>query len=130
MVICLFGSTYVPDHDVALESSLDQILLPELRKIDGFVSFHMYRAEDGEVLGVVRFDNRRALESWRNDLTHRRVWEHAPTLYEHFWIQNCDTYREYGWARAAGRTGEDLRTRFAADPSNLARALPTDRLPD
>ena len=119
MIICLFGATYRDRRDKELERELDAVLYEQLRTIPGFMSFHVYTAAGGEVLGVVRFETREALEAWRNDAVHRSVWKHAPELYESFWIQNCETYREYGWARIGGRTGEDMDKKFVHDPGNL-----------
>jgi heme-degrading monooxygenase HmoA len=121
MVICLFGVRYKLGRDVELEKGLDARLLPVLREFDGFISFHLYSAENGEALGVIRFDSRQALEAWRNDATHRSVWMHAPDLYEYFWIQNSETYTEYGWSPDVGHTNEDLRKRFRDEESNRAR---------
>lgn len=123
MVICLFGTRYKQDWDRELEARLNAVLMKELRKVDGFISYHLYTAEDGEVLGVIRFDTRDALEAWRDNSTHRSVWPSAPEFYDYFWIQNAETYREYGWKPAAGRTGEDMRERFRSDPANLAPPL-------
>jgi heme-degrading monooxygenase HmoA len=120
MVICLFGVRYKTKHDVTKEKNIDALLLPELRIIPGFVSLHVYSADDGEVLGVVRFDTKDALEAWRDNVTHRGVWKYASDFYRHFWIQNSETYREYGWSAELGRTREDLRARFANDAANLA----------
>ncbi|WP_053386683.1 antibiotic biosynthesis monooxygenase family protein [Leucobacter japonicus] len=125
MIICLFGVRYKEGYDKKLEAKLDEMLIEALRTVQGFVSFHSYSAEDGEVLGVIRFDSKDALEAWRNDPTHRSVWHIAPDFYEHFYIQNAETYREYGWrpeGKRGVRTGEDLRDKFASEPSNRGRA--------
>lgn len=119
MIVCLFGTTYRDGYDVDLESRLDAVLSEELKGLSGFLSFHMYTAPSGEVLGVIRFDSRQALEDWRDNALHRSVWKHAPELYESFWIQSCETYREYSWTRAMGRTGENMAERFARDPANM-----------
>jgi heme-degrading monooxygenase HmoA len=118
MVVCLFGVRYKTGHDVTKEKSIDAILLRELREIPGFISFHIYNADDGEVLGVVRFDTKEALEAWRDNVTHRNIWKYATEFYQHFWIQNAETYREYGWAPEVGRTNENLRERFSSDAAN------------
>jgi heme-degrading monooxygenase HmoA len=102
MVICLFGTRYKAGWDRDLETSLDAMLLEALREVDGFISFHTNGADDGEVLGVIRFETRDALEAWRDNPTHRSVWHHAPEFYDYFWIQNADTYREYGWRAPGG----------------------------
>lgn len=118
MIVCLFGATYRVGYDVDLERRLDALLLEQLQDVRGFLSFHLYTAVDGEVLGVVRFETREALEAWRDDPVHRSVWEHAPELYAGFWIQNCETYREYAWASSSGRTGEDMVAKFVDSSSN------------
>lgn len=120
MVICLFGTRYKEGWDRELEARLDAMLMEALRLVEGFISFHLYSAQDGEVLGVIRFETREALEAWRDDPTHRSVWPHAPEFYDYFWIQNGETYREYGWRPDGGRTGEDMAERFRSDPANLA----------
>lgn len=125
MVICLFGTRYRTGYDVDMEKALGAVLLKALNRIDGFISFHLYDAADGEVLGVVRFDTREALEAWRNDPTHRSAWKYAPALYKEFWIQNAETYRGYVWAAEAGRTGEDVRARFRSESTNLAQSSGT-----
>jgi heme-degrading monooxygenase HmoA len=114
MVICLFGQRYRKGADLAEEARLGGELLQELQKLPGFVSYHGYTAADGEVLGVIRFETREALEQWRNNPVHRAVWSRAIDFYEEFWIQNGETYREYVWADGA-RHDRDLIERFRAD---------------
>jgi heme-degrading monooxygenase HmoA len=63
VVICLFGTRYAADRDADVENWLDTVLLKALSQLDGFISFHLYEAADGEVLGVIRFDSREALEA-------------------------------------------------------------------
>jgi hypothetical protein len=55
MVICLFGQRYRPGADPEEEARLGAELLRELERLPGFISYHSYVAEDGEVLGVIRF---------------------------------------------------------------------------
>jgi heme-degrading monooxygenase HmoA len=114
MVICLFGQRYREDADLREEARLGGELLRELQKLPGFISYHGYTAEDGEVLGVIRFESREALEEWRNNPVHQAVWGRAIEFYEEFWIQNSETYREYVWADGA-RHDQDLTDRFRAE---------------
>lgn len=122
MIVCLFGVTYRDGYDAELERSLDEVLRAQLRHTVGFHALHLYNGPSGEVLGVVRFASRAAALAWRNDSVHRSAWRYAPELYENFWIQICESYREYGWSRQQGRTNEDLVAKFAQCPSNLAGA--------
>jgi heme-degrading monooxygenase HmoA len=121
MVICLFGQRYREDADLAEERRIGEELLAELSLIPGFIAYHVYRAEDGEVLGVIRFETREALEAWRDNLLHRSTWPRATEFYAEFWIQNCDTYRDYLW-KDGRRVPHDLAGRFRGSSSNLAPA--------
>jgi heme-degrading monooxygenase HmoA len=121
MVICLFGQRYREGADRAEERRIGEELLAELSLIPGFIAYHSYRAEDGEVLGVIRFETREALEAWRDNLLHRSTWPRATEFYEEFWIQNCDTYRDYLW-KDGRRVPQDLAGRFRGSSSNLAPA--------
>lgn len=119
MVICLFGLTYRADADLAEEAALDEMLLDEARALDGFISSHVYSGEGGEVLGVIRFATRASLEAWRENQLHRALMARAPSLWESFWIQSCETFREYVWT-PLGRLEEDMADKFRSDPANLA----------
>lgn len=119
MVICLFGQRYLPDADRDELNRIATELLGVLQEMPGFIAYNFYTAEDGEDLGVVRFASREALEAWRDDPTHRATWERATEFYKEFWIQNCDTYREYLW--------EDGR-RYDVDLTNVfhERSMPSN----
>jgi len=112
MVITLFGNTIVKpgkeDEEARLSSKLD----PVLRQMPGFISYKAYVAEDGEELGVVRFDNREHLEAWVHEGVHSAAQKVAHEYYERFWVQTCETYREYTWDDA-GRADGDLTPLFS-----------------
>ena len=119
MVICLFGQRYRDGADLEEEARLGAELLRELQKLPGFISYHGYNAEDGEVLGVIRFESREALEEWRENEIHQAVWNRAIEFYEEFWIQNGETYREYVWA-GGERHDQDLTDRFRAEKAQAS----------
>ena len=48
-----------------------------LYAMPGFIGYHVYTSEDGEELGVIRFETREALDAWRDDPTHRAAWRRA-----------------------------------------------------
>jgi heme-degrading monooxygenase HmoA len=124
MVICLFGQRYREGADLAEEARLGGELLRELQKSPGFISYHGYTAEDGEVLGVIRFRSREALEEWRDNAVHQAVWDRAVEFYEEFWIQNGETYREYVWADGV-RRDQDLTERFRAESAQASYGAPS-----
>src|SRR5579862_2948212 len=113
MVICLYGlrarGTSAPYAEE--EERIFNALLDKARKDPGFIGYHLYTSEDGEELGVIRFDTREALERWREDPSHQAAWARAGDFYEEFWVQNCETFGEYVW-RSGAHVDEDLRMRF------------------
>jgi heme-degrading monooxygenase HmoA len=111
VIICLFGQRYRNGADTKEEERLSDELMRELTRMAGFISYHSYRADDGELLGVIRFESREALDAWRNHPAHQAVWSRADEFYDEFWIQNVETFREYVWA-GGKRREEDMSERF------------------
>jgi heme-degrading monooxygenase HmoA len=119
MVICLFGQRYRDGADREEEARLGGELLRELQKMRGFISYHGYTADDGEALGVIRFESREALEDWRHNELHQAAWSRAVEFYEEFWIQDGETYREYVWADGE-RHDHDLTGRFRTEKAQAS----------
>ena len=121
MVICLYGLRQRQVADQEAEADLFAELLAMARAKPGFIGYHVYGSEDGEELGVIRFETREALDSWRDDPSHREAWERATEFYAEFWVQNCETFREYLW-RDGRHVDGSLAARFRSEPANLANA--------
>jgi heme-degrading monooxygenase HmoA len=121
MVICLYGLRVRADADAEAEAKLFGELLTEARSQPGFIGYHAYTSEDGEELGVIRFRTCEDLEAWRRDAVHQAAWKRASAFYTEFWVQNCETFREYSW-REGQHIDEDLTARFRTDQANLATA--------
>lgn len=121
MVICLYGLRQRCSSDSEAEAQLFAELLALARSKPGFIGYHVYTSEDGEELGVIRFETREALDAWRNNPTHRSAWDRATEFYSEFWVQNCETFREYVW-RDGQHIDESLANRFRSERSNLATA--------
>ena len=119
MVICLYGLRSRRDADSETEDAIFDELLARARSQEGFIGYHLYGSESGEELGVIRFETREALDVWRNDPAHQASWRRAGEFYTEFWIQNCETFRDYLW-RDGQHVGEDLAERFRSEPDNLA----------
>lgn len=119
MVICLYGLRARRHSDSRAEAELFDELLATARSLPGFIGYHLYESEDGEELGVIRFETREALDAWRDDPIHRAAWQRAREFYTEFWVQNCETFRSYLW-REGQHVDEDLTQRFGTEPSNLA----------
>jgi heme-degrading monooxygenase HmoA len=120
MVVCLYGLRARGDADRQAEARLFDELLAVARSRPGFIGYHVYASEDGEELGVIRFETREALQAWRDDPTHQAAWSCAKAFYTEFWVQNCETFREYRW-HDGEHVDEDLTARFCSDQANLAK---------
>jgi heme-degrading monooxygenase HmoA len=107
MIISLFGDTIVKpgkdDEDARLSAKLD----PILRAMPGFISYKHYRADDGEEIGIIRMESREALDAWVSEGVHGSAQAIADQIYERFWVQTAETYREYTWENGK-RTDGDL----------------------
>lgn len=119
MVICLYGLRWREEVDEQAEADLFAELLAKARAKPGFIGYHVYTSEHGEELGVIRFQTREALDAWRDDPSHRAAWQRAREFYIEFWVQNCETFREYLW-REGRHLDESLAERFRLDPANVA----------
>ncbi len=111
MIISLFGDVVVKAGKEDEEALLTDKLSPILRSIPGFISSKTYRADDGEEIGIVRMESREALESWVHEGVHGSAQKIGDQIYERFWVQSAETYREYTWENGK-RTDGDLKHLF------------------
>jgi antibiotic biosynthesis monooxygenase (ABM) superfamily enzyme len=115
MVICIFGNTIVKPGKEDEEAKLADKLAAVLRTMPGFISSKSYTAEDGEEIGLIRFDSRESLDAWAHEGQHLRAQKIAPEIYERFWVQDVETYREYTWEQGVHTDG-DLTGLFLERP--------------
>jgi len=111
MIVSLFGDVVVKLGKEEEEARLTDKLSPILRSIPGFISSKTYRADDGEVIGLVRMESREALDAWVSEGVHGSAQKIADQIYERFWVQSAETYREYTWDNGT-RTDGDLTSLF------------------
>jgi antibiotic biosynthesis monooxygenase (ABM) superfamily enzyme len=119
MVITLFGDTIVRPGRERAEAKLASKLGDVLRQMPGFISFKTYVGEDGDELGVIRFETREQLEAWIHEGAHGAAQKVAHEYYQRFWVQTCETYREYLWSDE-GRVEGDLTWLFVERPAAVA----------
>jgi heme-degrading monooxygenase HmoA len=112
MIVTLFGDVVVRKGKEEGEARLSESLRPILEKMPGFISYKNYRADDGEEVGIIRFDTRASLEAWAHEGVHGAAQRVAPEFYESFWVQTAETYREYTWDNGT-RSDGDLTELFA-----------------
>jgi len=111
MIISLFGDTVVKPGKEDEDARLSAKLNPILRSMPGFISFKGYRGDDGEEIGLVRMTSREALDAWVNEGVHGAAQRVAAQIYERFWVQSAETFREYTWENGT-RTDGDLTSLF------------------
>ena len=111
MVICIFGNTIVKAGKEDAEAGWSARLEPILRSMPGFISSKSYTAEDGEEIGLIRFDSPESLYAWAHEGVHGQAQAVAGEIYESFWVQDVETYREYTWERGV-HTDRDLTELF------------------
>ena len=111
MIISLFGEVVVRPGKEAEEARLTDKLSPILRSIPGFISSKNYRADDGEEIGIVRMASLEALDAWVNEGVHGSARKIADQIYERFWVQSAETFREYTWENGTRMDG-DLTSLF------------------
>jgi antibiotic biosynthesis monooxygenase (ABM) superfamily enzyme len=111
MIISLFGEVVVKPGKEADEARLTDKLSPILRSIPGFISSNSYRSDDGEEIGVIRMASRGALDAWVNEGMHASAQKIAHQIYERFWVQSAETFREYTWENGK-RIDGDLTNLF------------------
>jgi heme-degrading monooxygenase HmoA len=111
MVICIFGDTIVKAGKEDAEAAWSARLDPVLRAMPGFISYKYYTAEDGEEIGLIRFDSRESLDAWAHEGLHLEAQAAAPRIFERFWVQDVETYREYSWEGGV-HTDRDLTDLF------------------
>jgi heme-degrading monooxygenase HmoA len=106
MIITVFGDTIVKPGKEKAEDKLVERLDPIMRAMPGFISITAYRGEDGEEIGIIRFDSRQSLDAWMQESLHAEAQNGADQIYERFWIQTAETYREYTWVNGKRTDGD------------------------
>jgi heme-degrading monooxygenase HmoA len=109
MVITVFGDTVLKPGKEKAEGKLVEKLDPILRAMPGFISNKAFRGEDGEEIGIIRFDSRQSLDAWMQESLHAEAQNVADQIYERFWVQTAETYREYTWEYGKHTDGDLTR---------------------
>jgi antibiotic biosynthesis monooxygenase (ABM) superfamily enzyme len=110
MVIIVFGDTVLKPGKEQAEAKLVEQLDPIVRAMPGFISNNAYVGENGEEIGIIRFDSRKSLDEWMQQSLHAEFQKKmAGQIYERFWIQTAETYREYTWVNGKHTDGDLTR---------------------
>jgi heme-degrading monooxygenase HmoA len=118
MVLCVFGVTWKEGADLEREAQLSRRMAEVVSRRPGFISYKSYVAEDGDEIGIIRFESREALKAWRSDPAHQGAWKKAPDFYHEFWVQNCEVFDDYVWVDGVHHD-RDQRDRFQMTPEEV-----------
>jgi heme-degrading monooxygenase HmoA len=106
MIVALFSVEPREGLDPAVEAEEEERsarMHQIVRRMPGFISYKAYTADDGERVVVVRFESHEALAAWRSHPEHREAQQRGrEAYYEKYWVQVCQTVREYSFTRDRG----------------------------
>lgn len=114
MFVVLFSTTERDDVDLSEYRGTSARMHELVSQVPGFISYNSYGSDDGPGVAVVRFDSEEALKAWRTLPEHRAAQEQGrEAFYEEYWVQVCETVREYRFTREGGYE-HDLRRLFVS----------------
>lgn len=99
MVVVLFRSKLT---DLAQDGYAEMAgeMLARAREMPGFIDFKSFKADDGERLSIIRWEDEKTLANWRNDVRHkvaqtmgREKW------YQYYRIEVAEIIRESSFDR-------------------------------
>src|SRR5437867_1214075 len=100
MIVVLFRSKLVsePDGYDAMAAEMEDLA----RTMPGFVDVKAFKAEDGERLTVVWWENEETLKCWRENVRHRLAQRLGrEQWYEYYKIEVAEVVRKNSFARPA-----------------------------
>lgn len=118
MVICIFGVAYRDDADWEIQGKLTRQMTEVVSSMPGFISLKHHRSEDGDKIGIIRFQTRADLKAWRDHPAHREAWGQALRIYHESWVQTCETFDDYVWIDGVHHD-RDQTDHFRMTPSEV-----------
>jgi heme-degrading monooxygenase HmoA len=99
MVIAIFRSRLRPEHAEEFQALADR-MLRLARAMPGFLSYQVYRSEDGARCSVIEFESAEALRAWREHPEHRAAQRLGrERFYEAYTLHVAEPARESSFAR-------------------------------
>jgi len=101
MIVILFRSKLTPDAG-ADYAAMDEKMFARASAAPGFIAVKSFRADDGERLTIVWWNDAESLARWRNDPEHRVAQETGRARwYAYYDMEVAEVLRESHWVRAA-----------------------------
>ena len=103
MVVALFRSRLRDDADVEDYKKLSTEMVELVSGLPGFISYELWRGQDGEALTIANFESEEAVSSWRQLAGHRAAQQRGRNeFYQKYSVQVCTTSWEYEWETGVG----------------------------
>lgn len=94
-IIVIGGLTMHEDADMAAYNVLLGQMYKIVSSMPGFQSVKKYKADDGEIISVYRFDSEESLEAWRKHPEHVEAMKRGHSeFYSSGFLQICKVIRE------------------------------------
>ena len=104
MVVILFRSKLTDPADGY--GDMAQEMLARARQMPGFIDFKSYKADDGERMSIIRWQDHETLTAWRNDMRHQVAQKTGrEKWYEYYKIEVADIVRESVFNRSSAAGG-------------------------
>ena len=108
MVVVLFGTKMRKDADLEEYNRRSRRMNELVQQIPGFISVKGFTSSDGDELSIARFESQEALDAWRFQPEHVETQRRArEAFYESYWVQVCETLRDYEFKEGTGRIVHD-----------------------
>ena len=114
MVVVLFSTEGRDDVDAEDYSRTSARMHELVAGVPGFISYNSYSDVDGNGVAIARFESHEAVAVWRKNLEDMEAQRKGrESYYSSYWVQVCDTVREYRFTPHERYT-RDLRDMFSA----------------
>lgn len=100
MIVVLFRSKLT---EAAADgySEMASEMLARAKTMPGFIDFKSFKADDGERLSVIHWQDEATLAAWRNDMRHRVAQQNGrDKWYEYYKIEITQVIRESNFERS------------------------------
>jgi len=102
MMVVVFRSRMREGVDEVAYGARVQEVFAWAEKMPGFLRIKDYRADDGERVAIVEFEDAQTLEAWRTHAGHLRAQAQGrDEFYSEYSLQVCEVVRESNFALGA-----------------------------
>lgn len=99
MVITIFRSRLREEGQEEFQELADR-MLKLAESMPGFLSYKVYRSEDGERCSIIEFESHEQLRAWRNQVEHRRAQQAGrERYYQAYTLHVAEPVRESRFER-------------------------------